>query len=210
MKKTITLGLMIILGSFSKLAHADLTRPGSTAPVSPIYTQSNPYYMQGQGAGASYYNPNSYQQNQSLQYQQYFAQQQQQQQMQKATNTTADLLWLFTGSQGSLGEQAKTGFKSSGTTTFWNRFWSILGSAAYRRIAPSFDRLLGSADARISTIGQGGVNSMYNQQGATGYCYACTHPSTNPNATNPYAMNPAIFTPTTATPSSGGAGGIVH
>lgn len=207
---------MMGAATLSSLAFADLptgtrtqTAPFVQQPYQQPYQQSYQPYMQGAGNGASYYNPSYYQQNQSLQYQQYLANAQRNQQLQNTTSTGGDLLWLFTGSQGTLSEQMKSGFKSSGQTSFFGRLFSVISSAAYRRVAPRINSILGGIDTRASMISQNasGLYNMYNQQGATGTCYNCAlQNSTNPYYRNQNAIPTQIMSPTTGAPT--GSGGL--
>lgn len=229
--KIVLVGIAVL----PRMALADL--PGGTntqAQQQAVYpynqqygTQQYPYgnqgympYGQGYGNGASYYNQSYYNQNQSLQYQQYLANAQANQTMQNVGTTSSDLLWLFTGSEGTLSQQMRSGFKSTGQTNFFGRFFSVMTNQLYRRLGPKVDRALGGLENRASYAAGGALNSLYNQGGAQGYCYDCAlQNSTNPYYRSQQAINPALFggntTGTTTTPQStisnqggGAAGGI--
>lgn len=208
-----TLGLVLASNSF-----AGLPTP-STQNRTTMTTGNNGYgnvpYGQGQGNGASYY-PNNYQPGYN-QYQQPPQNRQTGGSVQKINQTVqtgGDLLWLFTGSEGSVREQMKNGFHSSGDSTFGGRLLNLfLGMMYGKFLAPVSDRL-GSVGDKFLQPGSGTSitksGNPYQGQGAN-YCYQCAMQNqTNPYARNPQAVPPQIFNSGSSSAGSGGAsaGGI--
>ena len=188
-------------------------------------TTQQPWQQQGQGNGfgASYYNPtttgstptwynNSYQNNGTTGYQTGVQNtgtnnyQTGTTGYQNSATTTSqpsnDLLWLFTGSTNNFSTQMHSGFQSNGTTTFWNRLWGILASVAYNRVGSRLVNSLGSLEGRVTNAASGILN--YQPGTAQGYCYQCMlNRGTSLNPTNTNAISPGIFNgPVSGTSSS--------
>ncbi|MEZ4847002.1 MAG: hypothetical protein R2877_08790 [Bdellovibrionota bacterium] len=199
--------LMLALASYP--ARADLPRVGATPQG--YSTQYNGYtngynqfgYPSQYGSGAYGYGGAGYGTS-AAQQQQMMAQQQMQsaQKVQRAYNTYMtgkDLLWLFTGDEG----------------TFGKRLFYVFSGALDRRFVQPIERSIGNLEQNRQTgvMPVAATQSPYMNQGAQ-YCYDCLQQNqTNPYAQNPNALNPALFnnagnTGSGVTSGGGQTGGI--
>jgi hypothetical protein len=198
--------LAIALLTMSFSAHAELPNINNTQVNNPYnqYNQYNGYnngYNQfnypvnyGSGAyggyGSSGYGMTAAQQQQMLSQQQMASGQK----AQKAYNTYMtgkDLLWVFTGDEGSFGK----------------RLFFMFSGVLDRKFVQPVENTIGSLEQnRQLGVTPVATQTPYMNQGLQ-YCYDCTQQnSTNPYATNQNALNPALFGGNTT--SSGSTGGI--